>query len=367
MEAKYMSRNGSMKEAILGIYLKERPQVIEKALNFEISQIALEQKYGRNHVDLKGVDKKRRIPIIFEMQITKATKNYLNRLKQMVVINPEAVIVWVALEFDSEILNELRLWLNQSQPAYVDFYAISLNEATIPILQQLNVMYKLEVYDNLYLLDEVDSMLSIVLQSERIPKNHCGHLIVEPPPLKFELDQDLKRGLLLHLRKAIPQFLNFHYDKKANQYDKILNIGAGKYGVAYRCSAIDRRGKAFVELYFNQCLKDEYEAFKLQQEQLRKKIHPELMFDKRRIGVYFTPANRHEQTFEQITEIFRNMIKTFSPYFYGGNPIEIPNEFNKREEISSCQLLLFEERDYETEESYRIRLESLGERFCGYY
>lgn len=142
---------------------------------------------------------------------------------------------------------------------------------------------------------------------------------------------------------------------------------AGKYGVAYRCSAIDRRGKAFVELYFDQCLTEEYEAFALQQEQLRKKIHPDLTFDKRRIGVYFTPADTHVQTFKQITEIFHNMIKSFSPYFYGGKPIELLNPHDNREEMISHHLLLFEERDFETEDSYRIRMESLGERFSAHY
>ncbi|WP_431810633.1 hypothetical protein [Lysinibacillus capsici] len=362
-----MGKNHSMKEAILGLYLKERPKIISDLLGFEVHHTALEQKHGAYHVDVKAVDKKRRIPLLFELQVTPANKTYLNRVKKMITSTQEGVIVWIAHSFDEGILNELQLWLNEKQPMYTDFYAISLKDATMPILQQLNEKYKLKIYDNLHLLDSIEPILSIVLQSKRVPKSHCGHLNIEPTKLNYELDQDVKRGLLLHLRKAIPEFLNFHYDKKSNLYDKILNIGAGKYGVAYRCSATDRRGKAFVELYFDQCLTEEYEVFKLQQEQLREKIHPDLICDKRRIGVYFTPANTHEQTFEQITAIFRNMIKTFSPYFYGGKPIERTNLPEHREEVISHQLVFFEERDYETEDSYRIRLESLEERFSGNY
>ncbi|MBD8034595.1 hypothetical protein [Solibacillus merdavium] len=361
-----MSRNGSMKEAILGIYLKERPKIISEVLGFEVHHMALEQKHGAYHVDVKAVDKKRRIPVLFELQVKPANKAYLNRVKKMITSTQEGVIVWVAREFDKEMINELQHWLKGNQSSYVDFYAITLNSEVIPILQQLNDMYKLEIYENLHLLDEVEARLSIVLQSERIPPSHCGHLIVDPPPLIYELDQDIKHGLLLHLRKKIPQFLNFHYDKKANQYDKILNIGAGKYGVVYRCSAIDRRGKAYIELYFDKCLTGEYDAFKEQKSLLQKKIHPELICNKRRIGVYFTPEDTHEQTFEKITEIFRNMIKTFSPYFYGGKPIELLNPPDSREEMISHHLLLFEERDFETEDSYRIRMESLGERFSAH-
>lgn len=362
-----MSRNGSMKEAILGLYLKERPNIIAEALGFEVHYIALEQRIGNFHVDVKAVDKKRRIPLLFELQVTPANKTYLNRVKKMITSTQEGVIVWIAHSFDEGILNELQLWLNEKQPMYTDFYAISLKDATMPILQQLNDMYKLDIYDNLHLLDEAEPLLSIELQSKRVPKSHCGHLNIEPPPLKFELDQDVKRGLLLHLRKAIPEFLNFHYDKKGNLHDKILSIGAGRYGVMYRCSAKDRRGKAFVELYFDRCLEEEYEVFKMQKEALQKVIHPDLTCDKRRIGVYFTPADTHEQTFEQITEIFHNMIKVFSPHFYGGKPIERTNLSEHREEVISHQLVLFEERDYETEDSYRIRLENLEERFSGYY
>lgn len=359
MEAKYMSRNGSMKEAILGIYLKERPDIISEVLGFEVDHLALEQKHGAYHVDVKAVDKKRRIPLLFELQVTPANKTYLNRVKKMITSTQEGVIVWIAHSFDEGILNELQLWLNEKQPMYTDFYAISLKDATMPILQQLNDMYKLDIYDNLHLLDEVEPLLSIVLQSKRIPMNHCSHQSVEPIKLNPKITQDIKRALLLWLREKLPFYLNLHYDKKMNQYDHLLTIGAGKYGIAYRCSATDRRGKAFVELYFDKCLIEEYEAFKLQQEQLRKEIHPDLVCDKRRIGVYFTPANTHEQTFEQITVIFRNMIKTFSPYFYGGKPIELLNSSENREVVISHQLALFEERDYETEDSYRIRLEEL--------
>lgn len=367
MEAKYMSRNGSMKEAILGIYLKERPQIISEVLGFEVHHLALEQKHGAYHVDVKAVDKKRRIPVLFELQVTPANKTYLNRVKKMISSMPEGAVIWLAHEFDENMLNDLKCWLKGNQPSYIDFFAIALNQNALPILQKLNAMYQLEIYDNLHLLDEIEPILSIALQSKRVPKSHCGHLNIEPPSLNYELDQDVKRGLLLHLRKAIPEFLNFHYDKKGNQHDKILSIGAGRYGVMYRCSAKDRRGMTFVELYFDRCLEEDYESFKLQQEQFRKKIHPELTFDKRRIGVYFTPASTHEQTFEQITTIFRNMIKTFSPYFYGGKPIELLNSPDHRQEMRSQQLFLFEERDFETEDSYRIRQESLGERFNAYY
>lgn len=365
-----MSKNHSMKEAILGLYLKERPNIIAEALGFEVHYIALEQRIGNFHVDVKAVDKKRRIPLLFELQVTPANKTYLNRVKKMIISTQEGVVVWIAHSFDEGILNELQLWLKEKQPTYTDFYAISLKEGTITILQQLNDMYKLDIYDNLHLLDEVEPLLSIVLQSKRIPMNHCSHQSIEPIKLNPKITQDLKRALLLWLREKLPFYLNLHYDKKMNQYDHLLTIGAGKYGVAYRCSATDRRGKAFVELYFDKCRTKEYEAFKLLKDQLRKEIHPELTFDKRRIGVYFEPADTYVETFGKIAEIFDNMIKTFSPYFYGRKPIEInTSAVQKVEPIKSHREFVdmrseIEERDFETEDSYRIRLEEIGELFC---
>lgn len=369
MEAKSMSRNGSIKEAILGIYLKERPHIISNVLGFEVHYSALEQRHGQHNIDLKCVDKKRRIPILFELQLGKATVAYQKRVKKMISTTQEGVIVWVALAFDATIIEDLKQWLEENQSPYTDFYAISLHEQALPVLQKLNSLYKLDIYNQLSLLDDVVPLLSIELESKRIPFNHCGHTNIEPIQLDYEQVQDVNRGLLVSLRKEIPYYLNFHYDKKFNQFDHIVNIGAGKYGVVYRCSAGDSRGKAFVELYFDKCRMKEYEAFKLLKEQLRKKIHPELNFDKRRIGVYFEPADTYVATFEKIAEIFDKMIKTFSPYFYGGQPIEITTSaVQKIEPIKSHREFVdmrfeIEERDFETEDSYRIRLEELSEIF----
>lgn len=364
-----MSINGSMKESIFSIYLKSRQKIIEETLGFEVDYLALEQKHGSRHIDLKCVDKKRRVPILFEIQLTPANKSYLKRIKKMVSTTQEGVIVWVALSFDEIIMTDLKQWLKHNQTQYVDFYALSINEQVLPVLAQLNEMYKLDILKNLPLLEEIEPILSIALQSKQIPTNHCGHLNVEPAPLNYDNDQDLKRGLLLHLRRTIPQFLNFHYDKKANQYDKILNVGAGKYGVVYRCSAKDRREKAFVELYFDKFIENEYEAFKLQKSLLQKVIHPEITFEKRRIGVYFKPASTHEMTFELIADIFKRMIDVFSQYFYGDKQIETLDVFANVESTPEKLKPLFmsmpvemQELEFATEDSYKIWLEEIGEQ-----
>lgn len=363
-----MSRNGSMKESILSIYFKERPQIIEDVLGFKVANLALEQKIGSRHADLKGTDDKRRLQVLFEVQLTPANTSYLKRIKEMISTSQEGVIVWIALSFDETIISDLKLWLKENQPQFVDFYALCINEQALSVLQKLNDMYKLEIYNHYYLLDEVTQLLSIQLERKNIPSTHCGHQNVLPIPLDFERVEDVKRGLLLYLRKRIPYFLNLHYDKKMNQFDYILTTGGGKYGVSYRCTAKDRRGRAFVELYFDKCQKSAFEAFKLQSEWLQSVIHPNVTFDKRRISIYFKPAGELDKTFEMIADILKKMVDTFSPYFYGDKQIEIIDTCTSVKLPKNHQKYLFAsmpielpELEYATEDSYRIWLEEMGE------
>ncbi len=150
-----MSKNGSMKENILSIFLKEHPQLLSDTLGFQVSNIILEQRHAHRNIDIRAVDSKRRIPIFIEVQLTKANTTYLSRMIEMIDRYNESVIVWVAKSFDDEILNELRMWFSLHQKEFVDFFALSLHEDAIGVLQKLNEMYSLDIYKNFYLLREI--------------------------------------------------------------------------------------------------------------------------------------------------------------------------------------------------------------------
>lgn len=354
-----MSKNGSIKESILSIYLKENPQIFSNIIGSNIENLTLEQRHAYRNIDIQGLDSKRRIPIYIEVQLNKANKIYLERLKKMMETYNESVVIWIASSFDEDILEEIGEWLKLNKKNYVDFYALSLHDEALTVLEELNEMYHLEIYHNLHQLNELKPLLKIELEIKQIHPTHCGQL--NPPASNFDFNrtEDVKRALLQVLRTRIPYFLNFHYDKKTNQYDRILTVGAGRDGLVYRTSAKNVKNLAFVELYFNKSKNNCFEVFKNAKKELSSIIHPDLCFEHRKIGVYFKPADNYQETFEKIAEVFKRMIDGFSPYVYrlkeipttstvlNGKFVQVPMELP--------------EQPFPTEDSFRIMLEEQSE------
>lgn len=234
-----LSKNGSIKESIFSIYLKLHPQILQDTLGFRVDNITLEHRIAYNNIDIRGADSQRRIPVFIEVQLMKANKKYLNRIKEMVEKYNESVIVWIARAFDKKVMNELRDWLSLHHKKFVDVYALSLHKDTTSVLKRLNEMHNLDVYENLHLLAELNPLLTVELENKQIHSQHCGQMNTNPPTIDYNRPEDVKRALLRKLRTRIPYFLNFHYDKKTNQNDRILTIGAGKSGI------IDARQRMF--------------------------------------------------------------------------------------------------------------------------
>lgn len=360
-----MSKNGSMKENILSIFLKDNPQLLSDALGLQVDDVVLEQRHAHRNIDIRAVDSKRRIPLLIEVQLTKANTAYLNRMIEMIERYNESVIIWIANSFDEVILDKLKKWFSLHQKEFVDFYAVSLHEDTIAVLKKLNEMYSLDIYKNFHLLENLTPLLTVELVIQQIHPHHCGKMNPNPPPIDYEHPQDVKRALLRVLRNRIPYFLNFHYDKKMNQHDHIIVFGGGKAGIVYRSSARDRTGQAYVELFFDQFQNVWFEAFENMAEELRNRIHPDLIFRKRRIGVYFKPKESYEQTFEEIARIFKKMIDGFSPYIPGGKEIGMAVSEKYHEEHIMKKFVQvpieLQEQPFPTEESYRIQMEELSE------
>ncbi|MBB2482468.1 hypothetical protein H5P36_20055 [Bacillus sp. APMAM] len=359
-----MSKNGSMKENILSIFLKENSHLLSDALGFQVDNIILEQFHAHRKIDIRAVDSKRRIPIFIEVQLSKANSAYLNRMIEMIERFNESVIIWIAKSFDDDILDELKKWFESHQKEFVDFYALSLHEDAISVLQKLNEMYSLDIYKNFHLLREMNPLLIVELVNLQIHPSHCGQINTNPSPPDFDRTEDVKRAMLQVLRSKIPFFLNFHYDKKTNQNDRILTCGAGKSGIIYRCSARDVRNLAFVELYFDKAVKDWYEAFENIADELRKSVYPDLTFGKRRIGVYFKPKESNEQTFEEIARIFKKMIDGFSPYIYKVKELPVKASAVPTDKFVQVPIVL-PEQPFSTEDSYRIAMEDYAEMLLG--
>lgn len=106
-----LSKNGSNKEALFAIYLKDHYKGWKELLNFELSNIVLEQRHANSNIDLSAVNRTSKLGVYMEIQLTKANTKYLHRIQNMMNRYPESVIIWVARSFDKMLLQELEDWM----------------------------------------------------------------------------------------------------------------------------------------------------------------------------------------------------------------------------------------------------------------
>lgn len=326
-----MSKKGSNKEAIFAIYLKDYYKGWKELLDFELSNIVLEQRHANSNIDLLAVNLIRKLGIYMEIQLTKANKKYLRRIQTMMNRYHESIIIWVAHSFDKALLQELEDWMAKHNKQYIDFYALTISEETLKELHSLNQLYKLDVYNKMPVLNDIDNLLQVEYKLINLHKTHCGSVPIEPPIYDFSRSDDVKKMLLSVLNKRMPYYLNFHYRKKANLHDHVLTVGSGRSNISYRTSVKNAKSLAFVELYFDSSREDDYEEFTKMEQTIRQKVHPQIQFENRRIGVYFQPLETYEETFEKIAEIFELFIKFYSPYLYGGKILRLHAGRNKKE------------------------------------
>ncbi|MCD8502084.1 MAG: hypothetical protein LRY71_10915 [Bacillaceae bacterium] len=240
-----MSKNGSNKEAIFCWALIKYPSILEDAMQLQLANIELENRAGGKKTDISAVDRKRRLNILIEVQITKSNTRYLERIKEMIEIQPEGVIVWIASEFDDNHIREIEEWLRAKNKRYIDFYALQIDPQVMPLLIELNELYKLEVFDELYRIKEVDKILTVHHSLQQFPDFYIGQAQIRKYEYNYSRIEDVKKALLCVLRERMPYFLNFYYNKKAYIHDHILNVGAGLAGLNYRCAVKNRNGLAF--------------------------------------------------------------------------------------------------------------------------
>lgn len=132
-----------------------------------------------------------------EVQLTKASRTCLERIKKMIMANQELVIVWMALSFDKKLLNDLAKWVKDNKFRYTDFYAVTINPLAISLLEKLNQMYKLEVYETMDQLSKIKQLLTADYSIKNIHPIHAGHALTINPSLDLSRTDDIKRAMLI--------------------------------------------------------------------------------------------------------------------------------------------------------------------------
>lgn len=363
-----MSINGSNKEAVFCWALLKYPNILKRALQLPLAKMELEKKVNGKDIDIYAIDKNRNLNVLVEVQLTKAHSTYVKRMKEMIALNPDSVLVWIASEFDENHIRDMEDYINENA-RNVDFYAIEIDPNVLLILKELNELYKLEIYDELYRIREMGNVINVRYIKKQIPEHFTGQASHVELDFDFTKIEDVKSALLQVLRERMPYLLNLYYNKKAYNSNPALNIGAGVFGLSYKCCISDRSGLAFVELYFDISKIEWYEKFQTLKRQMTERISKNIKITDRKIGVYFEPLDTYEETFEMIAKLFERFLLFFSPYIFRVKEIktegiEVRKSYTDSDRDYGCGIMLKTmENHIETEDSIRIAVENEADYF----
>lgn len=315
-----MSKQGSKKEMIFNLFLKEYPEVIRHIVGISIERIKLEYNSGAQRVDLHGINSDMKIDIYIETQITTADEDHLAKTIKLISNTAEGYVIWIASRFRKvQYLKEIKNYLKSNPGKYINFYAVEINPEVLECLIWSNKQYELDVLNNLEEINKINKPLKIVDFYNQMPTHHIGNAYTGDVEYDFNREDDIKAYFLDKLCEQIPYYLNLHSTKKHAKNCRIMQIGAGMDGVMYHCAAIDRRNRAFVEIRFNDSKESWYKAFKSKRNYIRREIHDSICFNdnNRIIGFYLSSNPKDVQKdVEVLVDMFEKFINFFTQYTY---------------------------------------------------
>jgi len=323
-----MPKHRSEKEMILNLYFKKYPDVLERILGVDLSQIELEIPHGRKKIDFYAVSKHKRVEVFVEIQLTQSDEAHLKE-KIMPILQSlqEGIVVWTAQRFDTAHLSAVKAFLKANPQKYVNFYGLELHPDVMQELERLNHVDVLDIWSNLWRINKVAQPLNMVYRHEQMPSMHVGRVYVGEYRYDFNRVEDVKKCLMEYLRKHLAFFPNIHKTKKHSVYSLTISLGAGISGAVYQLSCRNQQGKAFVGIHFDQSREDMYRRFCLHKSLITKKVHPNIVMENRSLRVYFEPYADLFDTMAEIKDVLEKFIQFFSPYLHGSVE-RLPNDLS---------------------------------------
>ncbi|MCM3143919.1 hypothetical protein [Brevibacillus sp. MER 51] len=315
-----MGKQGVGKEFILNLFLLKHKEVMEQLLGMSLGQIELEKPFGRNKLDFSAVSEKK-IEVIMENQISSSDDSHLRTVINIIDSIQEGVVIWGATSFHPNHVMAVKQKLQQYPSKYIDFYCVQISHDVVEKLTILDQMYPLEVWDHLYLIKKVkNDLLQIIDKRQQVPPSHFGRVYAGEKVYDMDRIEDIKEMMLHNLRDKLSFFPNIHKGKKHSAHHLMLRIGAGMDGVSYQCSVRNQKNMAMIALQMDDHRLNLYDQFR-ELDDIREKVHPNVIFEKRKIAVYFTPSLNTEETVNELADLLKRFINYFSPFIYNRLPI----------------------------------------------
>lgn len=318
----YMSKNGSEREFIFSLYLKENLSILEKELNLKLTGVELETKYAGLKIDMYGIEQDLGVEVFVENLLLKSDYSHQYRLLKLIEAIDKGIIIYQAVGFKDKHVKQLRdKILNTGKD--INLYFVKINSELFQWIDLLNSRtHKLKVFENLDLLKQIFNPIQLQEDISIITKLRGNKEYKEKKEWDFTNREDVNNYLLEQLRQKIPYFLPFHRRKSNLDTLRIIPCGGfGKSGVFLMISVEDMYHRAFVELRFREFSPSIYYKIKKNEEKSKKLIGEELEFldDKHTISYSFNTKGKNvTDRVDRLVEIAEKFILTFSDYVLYG-------------------------------------------------
>lgn len=317
-----MSIGGSEKEFIFHLWLKTRKEELEQVLGARLSHIQLEQPIDtlqdrsrsgnaekKKPVDMYAIDGFG-LPVLVESVLARSNGAHQEAVLRLIDYLDAGRVVYQALSFQDKHVTELQKVVETSGKP-ICLYLVEIDQGVLQPIQELDGLNKLDVWDNLSLVDSVAQPLRVIEKVES-PQFHG----IQPLPISNAVydysvcREALNQFMIMELERCIPEFFPFHRGKSRLE-NRVVTFGAGASDLMYHCSACDSSGYGFVELRFGN-REDLYHLISSKPRLLEAKIDKRVYVRDNTIGVQFRASSDPIANVREIVRIFRAFIVNVS-------------------------------------------------------
>ncbi|AOM82065.1 hypothetical protein [Salisediminibacterium beveridgei] len=300
-----MSIYGSKKEELFKLVLYNKPEIIANVLGEEIESFQFETYKNKRYIDLFGLTVASNLNVIIEVQLTPTDVDHYNRITEMYEHYDEAIIVWIASDFDSEMVEAIIFDLNFSYSKFINFYAITFDERILEWIDRLNMKTDVEKYREIDRFNQ-DLGLSIFDHTKLIPSGYCA----EEPEADFDLPVVKRNKTLLNaLHAKVPYAFNLMRSKSTLNHPTV-NVGAGKSYLTYSFALDRENGKgAYLRLMLTEHNRNqdfiEIVSAVLDQQKYFHSCH--IKFNHRMIVFWIEKQSSDQSTMHVMAEVFKRL------------------------------------------------------------
>ena len=321
-----MSIGASEKEFIFHLYLKTRKERLEQVLGARLSHIQLEQpidappdssrlgnREKKKPVDMYAIDGLG-LPMLVESVLARSNGAHQEAVLRLIDYLDAGRVVYQALSFQDKHVTDLRKVVETSDKP-ICLYLIEIGEGVLKPIEELDGLNKLDIWDNLSLVDSVAQPLSVVGKVETPLFPGIQPLAIPDVINDYSVCREaLNQFMIMELERCIPEFFPFHRGKSRLE-NRVVTFGAGASDLMYHCSACDSSGYGFVELRFGN-RSDLYNLIVSKPRLLEAKIDQRVYVRDSTVGVQFPASSDQIANVREIVRIFRAFIVNVSRPLY---------------------------------------------------